>query len=159
MQRGSGKAKDGRLYANVNISGVNEGYKAINDIKLSKGRFLNSKDVDESRKVAVVSDKLVSNMFHGNMDALGKEINVYKDDDVTTYIIIGIYKYEKSAMSIMGTTSEKDISTALYIPVTVALETADNKNFSNFTVKTNTEVDNTEFTNTTEKYFQKIIYQ
>lgn len=153
---GSGKAKDGRLYANVNISGVNEGYKAINDIKLSKGRFLNSKDVDESRKVAVVSDKLVSNMFHGNMDALGKEINVYKDDDVTTYIIIGIYKYEKSAMSIMGTTSEKDISTALYIPVTVALETADNKNFSNFTVKTNTEVDNTEFTNTTEKYFQKL---
>lgn len=153
---GSGKAKDGRLYANVNISGVNEGYKAINDIKLSKGRFLNSKDVDESRKVAVVSDKLVSNMFHGNVDALGKEINVYKDDDVTTYVIIGIYKYEKSAMSIMGTTSEKDISTALYIPVTVAQETADNKNFSNFTVKTNTEVDNTEFTNTTEKYFQKL---
>ena len=36
---GSGKAKDGRLYANVSAMGVNEGYFTVNNVKLSEGRF------------------------------------------------------------------------------------------------------------------------
>ncbi len=154
---GEGKAKNGRLYANVSISGVNEGYRSINDVKLVKGRFLNSTDVDRLRKVAVVSDKLVSNMFKNGADPLGQEINIYEEDEVSTYLIIGVYKYEQSAMTLGGgTTSDKDISTALYIPVTVAKETADNQNFQTFTVKTNPSVDAASFTKTTDKYFSKL---
>ena len=33
---GSGKAKDGRLYANVSAMGVNEGYFTVNNVKLSE---------------------------------------------------------------------------------------------------------------------------
>ncbi len=154
---GSGKAKDGRLYANVNIAGVNAGYRSINDIKLAKGRFLNDKDVDQMRKVAVVSDKLVTNMFKGNVDPLGKEINVYEDDVVSTYLIIGVYKYEQTAMTIgSGTTADKDISTALYIPVTLAKENADNQNYKNFSIKTKPTVSAATFTSITEKYFKKV---
>ena len=40
---GSGKAKDGRRYANVSAMGVNEGYFTVNDVKLSSGRFLQQK--------------------------------------------------------------------------------------------------------------------
>ena len=40
---GSGKAKDGRLYANVSATGVNEGYFTVNDVKLSAGRLLQQK--------------------------------------------------------------------------------------------------------------------
>ena len=43
---GSGKAKDGRLYANVSAMGVNEGYFTVNNVKLSEGRFLQQKDDD-----------------------------------------------------------------------------------------------------------------
>lgn len=43
---GSGKAKDGRLYANVSATGVNEGYFTVNDVKLSAGRLLQQKDDD-----------------------------------------------------------------------------------------------------------------
>lgn len=154
---GSGKAKDGRLYANVNISGVSAGYRSANDVKMTKGRFLSQRDEDQMRRVAVVSDKLVSNMFKGNVDPLGQEINVYKDDDVDTYLIIGVYKYEQSAMTaIGGTTSDKDISTALYIPVTLAKASAENQNFQNFTVKTKPAVDTAAFTKTTEKYFNNL---
>ncbi len=154
---GSGKAKDGRLYANVSVSGVNEGYRSINDVKMSKGRFLNDRDVEQIRKVAVVSDKFVENMFKPGIDPLGQEINVYVGDDIQTYLIIGVYKYEQSAMTMgIGTTSDKDISTALYIPVTVAKETADNQNFQNFTVKTKSTVDSSTFTSITEKYFEKL---
>ncbi len=154
---GEGKAKNGRLYANVSISGVSAGYRSINDVKLVKGRFLNDRDVDQTRKVAVVSDKLVTNMFKSGADPLGQEINIYKEDEVSTYLIIGVYKYEQSAMTMVGgTTSDKDISTALYIPVTVAKENADNQNFQNFTVKTKPDVDAAVFTKTTDKYFSKL---
>lgn len=154
---GQGKAQDGRLYANVNVTGVNTGYRSINDVKLSKGRFLNDRDVEQMRKVAVVSDKFVSNMFKGNTDPLGQEINVYVGDEVNSYLIIGVYKYEQTAMTMGGgATSDKDLSTELYIPVTVAKETADNQNFQQFMVKTNATVDAATFTSIADKYFQKL---
>lgn len=154
---GAGKVKDGRLYANVSISGVSSGYRSVNDIKLVSGRFLNDRDVDQTRKVAVVSDKLVANMFKGKTSPLGQEINVYGDDDVNTYLIIGVYKYEQSTMAAMGgTTSDKDISTSLYIPVTIAKENADNQNFQNFTIKTKPATDTEAFTKTAKKYFDSL---
>ncbi len=120
---GTGKAKDGRLYANVNISGVNDGYQVANHLKMISGRFINEKDTQGMKNVAVVSDKLVNNMFQGQ-DPLGKEIKVYTAKDITTYTVVGVYKYEQNAMMAMmmmgATASEKDIQTDLYIPVTTA---------------------------------------
>ena len=120
---GTGKAKDGRLYANVNISGVNDGSQVANHLKMISGRFINEKDTQGMKNVAVVSDKLVNNMFQGQ-DPLGKEIKVYTAKDITTYTVVGVYKYEQNAMMAMmmmgATASEKDIQTDLYIPVTTA---------------------------------------
>ncbi len=120
---GTGKSKDGRLYANVNISGVNDGYQVANHLKMISGRFINEKDTQGMKNVAVVSDKLVNNMFQGQ-DPLGKEIKVYTAKDITTYTVVGVYKYEQNAMMAMmmmgATASEKDIQTDLYIPVTTA---------------------------------------
>ncbi|XOQ48576.1 MAG: Macrolide export ATP-binding/permease protein MacB [Eubacteriales bacterium] len=154
---GSGKVKKGRLYANVNIEGANEGTKDISNIKMLKGRFLNTKDVNVLRKVAVVSDKLVHNIFKDKTDPLGKEINIYKDDGVDSYTIVGVYKYEQNAFQGGGqTASDKDISTTLYIPVTVAQQTAENKNFQYFMVKSKPTVDTAVFADTVQKYFDGI---
>lgn len=156
---GDGKVKDGRLYSNISITGVTGGYRTINDLKMLKGRFLNDKDIDQVRRIAVVSDKLVANMFKGGTDPLGKEINVYgNDDSVNTYMIVGVYKYEESsAMNMMGgTKSDKDISTTLYIPVTVAKISADNQNYQSFSVKTKPTVDTAAFTTVTNKYFKNL---
>lgn len=154
---GSAKVKDGRLYANVGITGVSAGYRAINNVKLIKGRFLSDRDTEQMRRVAVVSDKMVSNLFKNGTDPLGKEINVYEADGVNAYLIIGVYQYEESAMTLaVGTQSEKDVSTPLYIPVTLAKIDAQNQNYQNFTIKTKPDVDTSAFTKLTDRYFTKL---
>ncbi|PKM49714.1 MAG: ABC transporter permease [Firmicutes bacterium HGW-Firmicutes-7] len=152
---GSAKAQDGRLYANVSVSGVNNGYEKANNLELLTGRFITERDIKSVRKVAVVSDKLVSNMFSNRENPLGKEIKIYDADSIETYTIVGIYKYEPSLFS-TSSASEKDIDTGFYIPVTLAKLDATTKNYQTFTIVTKTGVDATLFTREIEDYFAKI---
>ena len=132
---GSGQAKDGRLYANVSVSGVNPDYFPANETELLAGRFLKDRDLEGQRMVCVVSDKLINNLFDGDMEAaLGSEIHVEYLRDAHRFRIVGVYEYEQSAFS-FSMASEKDISTAVYIPLTTAkalTNAADG--FSNITV-------------------------
>ena len=141
---GSGQVKDGRLYANVSVSGVNDGAFTINDVDLQAGRFLHQQDCDGERDVCVVSDKLVQNLFAGDAQAaLGSEISVQLRSDRVRLRIVGIYTYKASAFTI-STASDKDLSTALYIPVTTAKRltgTADG--YSYFTVMAAAGADST----------------
>ena len=117
---GSGQVKDGRLYANVSVSGVNGGAFQINDVDLQSGRFLEQKDCDGERNVCVVSDRLVQNLFAGDTQAaLGSEVSVQLRNDRVRLRIVGVYTYKASAFMV-STASDKDLSTTLYIPVTTA---------------------------------------
>ncbi|WP_315081203.1 ABC transporter permease [uncultured Clostridium sp.] len=153
---GAGKAKDGYLYANVNIVGVNDGYKNTRNVNLLKGRFISDKDVKGKRKLAVVSDKFVNNMFKKNIDPLGKEIKVYIGDDIQTYIVVGVYKFEASPFDGSSRSSEKDMQTNLYIPITTAKESDKNKNYSYFTVKPASGVDVMKLTEDLTEHFKKL---
>lgn len=117
---GSGQAKDGRLYANVSVTGVNPDYFVAGDIDLSAGRFLLDKDLDGRRNVCVVSSRLVNNMFSGDeQSAIGAELAVTVNREIQRFRVVGVYTYEQTPYS-FTTASEKDASTALYIPVTTA---------------------------------------
>ena len=133
---GSGKAKDGRLYANVSAMGVNEGYFTVNNVKLSEGRFLQQKDDDGRRMVCVVSDRLVGNLFDGDQkQALGQEVLVQLSGGSYTFRIVGVYKYEQSAIS-FSTASDKDLATSLYIPLSTAKQlTGASRGYSMITVQ------------------------
>ena len=120
---GSGKAQDGRLYANVSITGVNPGYRDANNLEMLDGRFLMDGDVQGSKEVAVVSDKLAENMF-GDADPLEQEVQIYTSDQILTFTIVGVYQYE--ANSFMDQASDQDIRTSLYIPVTTAKKISGN---------------------------------
>ena len=139
---GSGRAKDGRLYANVGVTGVNNGYFAVDDLELLAGRFLEDRDDEGGRMVCVVSDKLVSNMFGGDQQAaLGSELSVEVGADRLRLRIVGIYKYEASAFLIY-TGSERDISTSLYIPLSAAKRLSGGSDgFSNITVLARADAD------------------
>ena len=120
---GSGQVQDGYLYANVSVSGVNGGYQDANHLTMMDGRFIGEKDIKGEKNVAVVSDKLVSNMFPNGEDPLGQEIKAHLGDEIYTFTIIGVYQYEQDAitasmMSMMGMSSDRDITTDLYIPIT-----------------------------------------
>ena len=105
------------------VSGVNGGYQDANHLTMMDGRFIGEKDIKGEKNVAVVSDKLVSNMFPNGEDPLGQEIKAHLGDEIYTFTIIGVYQYEQDAitasmMSMMGMSSDRDITTDLYIPIT-----------------------------------------
>jgi putative ABC transport system permease protein len=153
---GSGQVKDERLYANVSVSGVNPGYMQVNNVEMTSGRFINDRDTAGRKSVAVVSDKLVKNMFGSSVNPIGQEIKLYESGAIKTYIIVGVYKHSESAM-FMGasTSSEKDAQTSMYIPVTLAKQDKTIKNYSNVTIMSNTNVDADQFTKDMKAFFSK----
>lgn len=151
---GNGKAQSGDLYANINITGVNVEYFEIDELDMLSGRTLSDKDVEKSKHVAVVSDKLVNNMFDGDISsALGSTIDIKLNSKYDTYTIIGVYEYSASSFG-FSSDSEEDITTEMYIPIS----TAKNQNHSEdgyqqFTILTTTETDSTAFLEQVERFF------
>jgi len=153
---GSGQVKDGRLYANVSVSGVNPGYLKANNLEMLYGRFINENDLSGRKNVCVVSDKLVKNMFKTGIDPIGQEIKFYMSGLIKTYTIAGVYKYTDSNMFMSASSvSEKDTQTTLYIPITVEKLDKTVKNFSTVTVMGNAEADTTKLTSDLNRFFSK----
>lgn len=122
---GSGKAEEGRKYANLSMTGANTAYAEANNLKILTGRFVNDKDLMGSKYVAVVSDFLAEKMFPNTAfrDVLGQEIKVTLASGTVDLTIVGVYEYDDSSnmmMAMMSTASEEDKSTPVYIPVTTA---------------------------------------
>ena len=139
---GSGQAKDGRLYANVSLSGVNVEYGAVNNLELLAGRWIQEKDIDGRRNVCIVSDKLVNNMFHGDLSAaLGSEVQIERNGELLTFRVVGVYEYDASTMG-YSMASEKDMSTAAYLPLSTAKHIADTPDgYSALTVQADPNLD------------------
>ena len=122
---GSGKAEEGRKYANLSVTGTNTTYAQANNLNILSGRFINDKDMLGSKYVAVVSDFLAEKMFPNTAyrDVLGQEIKVTLASGTVDLTIVGVYEYDDSAnmmMAMMSTAAEEDKSTPVYIPVTTA---------------------------------------
>ncbi len=151
---GTGKVQDGRLYANVSVTGTNDEYDVVNNLDMTEGRYLNQKDVLGAKEVAVVSDRLVENIF-GKEDPLGKEIKLYIEDDIYTYTVVGVYEYK--ANNLMPTTaSEQDVQTNLFIPVSSAKKiTGSGDGYQYFTVLTKTGTSTDTFMQNVDSFFEK----
>ena len=149
----SGKAKSGTAYANVNITGVNPGYEKVKNIEMSDGRYITDRDVDGSKSVAVVSDKLVTKIFGEGADPIGQEVKIYTSSAIYCYTIVGVYTYKSSGGS---TESEEKLTTDLYIPVTAAQSSSSNKNYQTVTIRANDDVDIIAFTEELQTYLDKL---
>lgn len=158
---GNGRVQEKRKYANVGVTGVNEAYIAANNVKMLQGRIITRRDMDGLRSVALVSDKLVNNMFRGDARAaLGREIQVQLNKEIFTFSIVGVYEYMQSAMGMGGSmgsfAAEEDIRTALYIPVTVAKKiTGSDAGYQNITVQANNMIDSASFATQLEDFFNR----
>ncbi|WP_342757322.1 ABC transporter permease [Kineothrix sedimenti] len=150
---GSGQIEDGNLYANVSVMGASQGYFVANDLTLLSGRFFSDRETDGGDKVAIISEKAVNNMFQGDMEkAIGSTIQTNVNESYENYTVVGVYEYEESAFT-FSTSSEKDISTSVYIPLKTALDKNHKAGYTSFTVVTQAEVDSDKFAGTTESYF------
>ncbi|MFW2502221.1 ABC transporter permease [Clostridium diolis] len=150
----SGKVKNDSTYSNVNTVGTNVGYKDVKNLEMAEGRYISQNDIDGAKDVAVVSDKLVSKIFGTNVDPINQDIKVYTSNAIYTYTIVGVYKYKASGGN--RTTSDENLTTDLYIPVTVTKKTATNKNYQTFQIKAKDEVNVQSFTNELSDYLSKL---
>ncbi len=141
---GTGRAKDGPLYANVTVTGVNEEYFTVSEAELLAGRRMTQEDDDGRRMVCMVSDKLVNNLFGGRMEeALGGQITVETGTHTWKLRVIGIYEYEVSAFG-LSMASDKDVNTTVYIPLSTAKELINSpEGFSSFNILSRPEADST----------------
>lgn len=153
---GRGRAQDGRLYANVSVTGVNEFYTEGNNLELIAGRTINERDMDGLRTSAIVSDKLVNNMFQGKaQSALGQELKVTIGQEVYSFNIVGVYKYVQTGMS-FSTANEKDISTDLLLPITTVKRMNNSPDGYDFlTVTTRNTQDTAAFVSQLENFFNR----
>ena len=152
---GTAQAQEGQRYANVSIVGVNNGYIKANSMDITSGRFISTQDVKAARRVAVVSDKLLSSMYPTVQDPIGLEVRTYSDETVETYTVVGVYKYEANSF-LGGSDSERDISTDLYIPVSLAKQDAETQNYQSFIIVTKTGVNVQTFTQEIKDYYAKV---
>ena len=152
----NGTAKDGKKTANLSLDGVNTDYFDANDVKMLAGSTITGSDIDSHKMKAVVSDKLVNNLFGGDVQAaLGKKMSVYTDFEIYTFTIVGVYKYEQNMMN-MSFAAAEDITTAAYIPITVAQKLSGAaEGYSNITIMTTSTVSSANFAAVAEHFLNK----
>ena len=150
---GNGQITEDNLYANISLSGVSLGYFLANDLSLAEGRFFSEKETNDGKMVAIVSDKVVNNMYGGDRQkALGSIFQANINEKYYQCTIVGIYEYEESSMG-FSSVSEQDISTSVYIPLKAAQNVNHTTGYSQFTVVTKTETDADSFAEDTENFF------
>ncbi len=153
---GSGQIKAGHDYANISLSGINEDFLDTNNIKMMRGRNFAEEDLEGYRNTAIVSNKLVNNLFNGDINAaMGQEVVAYVGKEIYTFNIIGVYEYEQTMMN-FSLASEKDLSTALYIPLDTAQKLANAKDgYDYVTVKASGAVDSAAFAKQAEDFINR----
>ncbi len=93
----SGTVSYGENHFSGSLNGIYPGYAEMEGVRMAYGRFINPKDIDESRKVAVISTRNARNLFD-NRDyesCIGRRIKV---GDVS-FRIVGVYQVDESNMS------------------------------------------------------------
>jgi putative ABC transport system permease protein len=92
-------------YSSFSVRACHPGHQYLENTIILTGRFLNQKDLNEKRKVCVISTRVVEILF-GNKEPIGEWIDV----NGIKYKVVGTYKDE-------GNEYEMKV---IYIPITTA---------------------------------------
>ena len=115
---GDAKIQNGKKYANISVNGVNKYSLQSKKLTMLAGRTLEEKEYTDGKKVALVSNRFVENMYKGdNNAALGSTLEAAVNDKYYSYTIIGIYEYKESSGGFSSGSSGKDLRTDTYIPL------------------------------------------
>lgn len=136
----SGTVTDGSNTANISITGINNQYFQSESITLLAGRKITAEDIGAAKKVIMVSDLVVTNIFGGtNEEALSKKISVDIDGIYYDYYIVGVYEYSESAN--FSSSTDEDTTTTAYIPITTGKEQLHSEDgYSQITVVTSADI-------------------
>lgn len=140
LTMGSGTIKRGTQSFDIDIDGISLGYFKANDIKILEGNIFSQKEYLSAKNVIVISNEFAKKVFDDeSMEVLGKELDVKMDNQLITYTVVGIYKYEqKSEMS-------ADTKKQAYIPLTTCQNYKHVKAYPYISVVTKIGVDSDKF--------------
>lgn len=150
----NGTIHDGGNTANIAINGINEEYFSSSDVTLLAGRRLTNADVEGKKRVIMISDKAVEQIFSGNYEtALTQKIQVDMDGVYEQYYVVGVYKYETN--NSFSSSSDEDITTTAYIPISTGKEQIHaDEGYQQFTVVTKSGMESvSEFATEIESFF------
>lgn len=153
---GSGTAETGNLSANINAAGINDEYFESSKISLLAGRKIKSADIEGLKKVVMVSDRVIDNLFEGDIkNALAQPIRLNLDGFDETYYIVGVYQYQSN--NTISEENDSEITTDAYIPITTGKEEIHaEQGYTQFTIVTDTSVKNlADFADNIEGFFEK----
>ena len=123
--RGNNQVVYGKESGSYDICACHPDYGVLENLKVSKGRFLNDLDVDKNRKVIAIGELLEKEIFKDE-DAIGKYLQV----NGTPFLVVGVFHDE-----------ERDMR-RLYLPITTAQKVfVGNNTFDNLSLTTNASLE------------------
>jgi putative ABC transport system permease protein len=78
---------DGRS-SQVRVLGSNEDYRVVRNLTLPAGRFFDDRDIEERRKVGLLTEPLAAKLFGSSLDAVGQEVKVHG----LHFTVIGVFR-------------------------------------------------------------------
>ena len=107
--RGSNNVVRGTKTGAYNVYGDYPEYILQQPMKITKGRFLNYADINEKRKIAVIGEGIIRELYEPGENVLGTYIKV----NGVNFMVVGVYK----SISTMGGDSEEK-GKEIYTPFT-----------------------------------------
>ncbi|MBO4396116.1 MAG: ABC transporter permease [Eubacterium sp.] len=149
--------------ANISVNGINKGYYDANSVDLLAGRYLTEEDVNGSKAVIMVSDKMIDNLYGDGTtydSVLGNRILVQVNNLYYSFYIVGVYEYKEDSSNFTSE-SDEDTETEAYIPITTGKEKLHSDDgYQQFTVvTTETVTDVTTFADTIKNYMNNEFYK
>ncbi len=157
---GQGQVKDRDLYANVEVSGENDAAMEDLDLTIISGRLFTDRDMDEAKKVCLVSDYFCNNLYGGDTDSvIGRQITVVLNNKFYHYTVVGVYEYDNS--SNFSSESEEDVATPLYLPVLTVFRDISHteERYSQVTIMSSSTADVESFMADVEEYMNRRFYR
>jgi len=98
----------------TNIVAITPEFSEILNVSTQEGRFITNQDLDEYRKVVVLGQEVVSELF-SEEDPLGKRIIVYYGNRRSMFEVIGVLEKKGQMMFF-------NFDNQIYIPITTAMK-------------------------------------
>lgn len=115
--------KIGRKKQKADFSGVDYNYETVQPVNMLSGRYLNKKDVQETRNVAMLKDS-TARLFFGTENAVGKTFRAEVGGENRTFQVIGVYHRDESAIQKVLTQTNDSIGEVI-IPWTILAKEGD----------------------------------
>jgi putative ABC transport system permease protein len=106
---GSGELRVGELRRNVMLLGVGARYPELRNMRVGRGSFFSQEDLESRRKIVVVGETVVKELFGASSNPLGQTMYIAS----TPFRIVGV-------LAPKGKTFGFDIDDLAYIPTTAA---------------------------------------